>query len=201
MIWTSQLQVLFLLTVLGFSIFSCKEYNQSDFSIDHLVMSMCRVISCVVGKECSLWPACSLDKTLVSLCPTSFLLQGQTFTSRHIHSWVSFPLWPSLFNLSGAVSNCPLLFPRSILDTYQPGGHIFWCHVFCFFILFMGFSRQEYWSGLPFPPPVDRILSEPFSMTCPSWVALHGMAYSFIELCKPVCMTSLWSWSVCDLWS
>ena len=24
----------------------------------------------------------------------------------------------------------------------------------------MGFSRQEYWSGLPFPTPVDHILSE-----------------------------------------
>ena len=22
-------------------------------------------------------------------------------------------------------------------------------------LLFMGFSRHEYWSGLPFPPPVD----------------------------------------------
>ena len=22
-------------------------------------------------------------------------------------------------------------------------------------LLFMGFSRQEYWSGLPFPPPGD----------------------------------------------
>ena len=29
---------------------------------------------------------------------------------------------------------------------------------FCLFILFMGFSRQEYWSGLPFPFPVDHIL-------------------------------------------
>ena len=29
----------------------CKEYNQSDFSVDHLVMSMCRVFSCVVGKR------------------------------------------------------------------------------------------------------------------------------------------------------
>ena len=28
------------------------------------------------------------------------------------------------------------------------------------YLLFMEFSRQEYWSGLPFPPPVDRILSE-----------------------------------------
>ena len=31
---------------------------------------------------------------------------------------------------------------------------------FCPFILFMGFSRQEYWSGLPFPSPVDHVLSE-----------------------------------------
>ena len=30
------------------SIVGCKEYNQSDFGIDHLVMSMCRVVSCVV---------------------------------------------------------------------------------------------------------------------------------------------------------
>ena len=29
---------------------AAKEYNQSDFSVDHLVMSMCRVISCVVGE-------------------------------------------------------------------------------------------------------------------------------------------------------
>ena len=30
---------------------------------------------------------------------------------------------------------------------------------FCLFILFMGFSRQEYWSGLPFSSPMDHILS------------------------------------------
>ena len=53
---------------------------------------------------------------------------------------------------------------------------------FCLFILFMGFSRQENWSGLPFPSPVDHVLSELSSMTHPSWVALHGMAHSFIEL-------------------
>ena len=31
---------------------------------------------------------------------------------------------------------------------------------FCLFILFMGFSRQEYWNGLPFPSPVDHILED-----------------------------------------
>jgi len=39
---------------------------------------------------------------------------------------------------------------------------------FCFFILFMGFSRQEYWSVLPFLSPMDHILSELFTMTPPS---------------------------------
>ena len=39
----SQLLVLFLLTVWSFSIVGYKEYNQSDFGVDHLVMSMCRV--------------------------------------------------------------------------------------------------------------------------------------------------------------
>ena len=34
--------------------FGCKEYNQSDFGVDHLVMSMCKVFSCVVGRECLL---------------------------------------------------------------------------------------------------------------------------------------------------
>ena len=56
----------------------------------------------------------------------------------------------------------------------------------CLFILLMGFSRQEYSSGLPFPSPVDHILSDLSTMTCPSWVAPHGMANSFIEWDKAV---------------
>ena len=75
-----------------------------------------------------------------------------------------------------------------------------------------GFSRQEYWSGSPVPSPcmrrpfqtvhgvlkarilkwftipfsMDHILSELSTMTRPSWVALHGMIHSFIELDKAV---------------
>ena len=48
----------------------------------------------------------------------------------------------------------------------------------------MGFSKQEYRSGLPFPSPVDHILSELSTMTHPSWVALHGISHRFIELDK-----------------
>ena len=53
-------------------------YNQSDFSIDHLVMSMYRVISCVIRKGFLLWAACSLDKTLLAFALLHFVLQGQT---------------------------------------------------------------------------------------------------------------------------
>ena len=76
---------------------------------------------------------------------------------------------------------------------------------FCLFIFFMGFSRQEYWSGLPFPSPVDHILLELSTMTNPSWMTLHGMAHSFTELDKVVVhvirlVRFLWLWfSVCLL--
>ena len=75
---------------------------------------------------------------------------------------------------------------------------------FCLFILFMWFSRQEYWSGLPFPSPVDHVLSDLSTMTHPSWVALYGMTHSFIEVDKAVVHvirlpSCLWLWfqSVC----
>ena len=63
----------------------------------------------------------------------------------------------------------------------------------------MEFSRQEQWSGLPFPSPMDHILSELSTMTHPSWVALHSMAHSFIELDKAVVhvirlVSCLWLW-------
>ena len=60
---------------------------------------------------------------------------------------------------------------------------------FCLFILFMGFSRQEYWSGFPFPSPVDHILSDLSTMTRPSWVARRAWL-SFTELDKAVVL--LW---------
>ena len=44
----------------------------------------------------------------------------------------------------------------------------------------MEFSGLVHWGGLPFPSPVDHVLSELSTMTRQSWVALHG----FTELQK-----------------
>ena len=57
---------------------------------------------------------------------------------------------------------------------------------------YLEFLRQEYWDGLPFPSLVDHVLSEVFTMTHQSWVALHSMAHSFTELHKPLHQTPPW---------
>ena len=62
-----------------FSIFSCKEYNQSEFCIDYLVMSMCGVFSCVAGRGCLLWPVHSPGKTLLNFALLHSVLQGHIF--------------------------------------------------------------------------------------------------------------------------
>ena len=62
----------------------------------------------------------------------------------------------------------------------------------CLFILPMGFSRKEYWSRLPFPSLLDHILSELFTITCLSWMALYDMVHSFIELHEPLHHDKLW---------
>ena len=42
-----------------------------------MVMSMCRLVSCAVGRECLLWPVRSLGKTLLAFALLHFVLQGQ----------------------------------------------------------------------------------------------------------------------------
>ena len=85
--------------------------------------------------------------------------------------------------------DCLLLFPSSVLDTFQSvtGGSFSSVISFYLFILSVGFSWREYRSELPFPFPMDPVFSELFTMTCPFLVALHGMAHSFAELHKPIC--------------
>ena len=112
----------------------------------------------------------------------------------HIHNWVLFLLWLHPFILFGVIS--PLI-SSSMFSPTDLGSSFFNILSFCLFILFMGFSRQEYWSGLPFPSPVDHILSDLSTMTHPSWVAPRAWL-NFIELDKAVVVVRL-DWLVfCD---
>ena len=75
--------------------------NQFDFCVDHLVMSMCKVFSCIVGRGCLLWPMCSLGRTLLSQqvyglanilqdspgIPASFNRRGLTFLYLFMLIW------------------------------------------------------------------------------------------------------------------
>ena len=88
------------------------------------------------------------------------------FTTRHIHIWVLFLLWPSLFIYPTTIS---LLFPSSILNTFQPGNSSPGVICFYLFIPFMGLSRQEYWGGLPFPSQWVM-----FCQNCPLWPVHPG---------------------------
>ena len=95
-----------------------------------------------------------------------------------------FPLWPSYFILTRATSSCPLLFPSSTLDIQ--GVLIFPCHIFLPFHTVHGVlqARRLMWLDISFP--VGHVLSELSTMSYPSWVALHGIPHSFIELDKAV---------------
>ena len=56
--------------------------------IDHLVMSMCRIISCVIAKGCFLWPVYSLGKILLAFALLHFVLQGQICQFTPGNSWL-----------------------------------------------------------------------------------------------------------------
>ena len=102
---------------------------------------------------------------------------------QHIHNLSLFSLWLHLFILSGVISHFSPVVYLALTDLKSLS---FSFISFCLFILFMGFSRQEIWSGLPSPSPVGHVLSELSTMTCLSWVPLRNMVHRFIKLDKTV---------------
>ena len=85
-----------------------------------------------------------------------------------------------------AIGNSPPLFPSSILDTFRPGGPIFWCRTFLAFYTVHEVLTASILGWFAIPSSSGSRLAELFAMTSLSWVALHGIAYSFIQLHKPL---------------
>ena len=80
--------------------------------------------------------------------------------------------------------------PVAYLAPTDLGSSSFSVLSFCLFILFIGFSRKEYWSGLPFPSPETT-----FCQPSPPWLVYLGWLYTawlIVSLSK----TRLWfMWS------
>ena len=133
--------------------------------------------------------SCLTTSSLPWFIDLTFQVPMQYCSLQHYFNHLSHPQLV-LFCFSSVSSFFPELFLHSCPVTYWAptdlGSSSFSVLSFCLFILFMGFLRQEYWRGLPFPSPVDHIFSELSTMTCQSWVALQGMTHSFIELDKAV---------------
>ena len=70
-------------------------------------------------------------------------------------------------------------FPVAYWAPTDMGNYSFNVLSFCLFIVFMGFSKQEYWSGLRFPSPVGRIWTSG-SLLVEWW--LHGPGVANREL-------------------
>ena len=66
---------------------NCKEHNQSDFSSDHLVMSMCRVISWVIERVFAVMSMLSWQNS-VSLCPAPFCIPRPNLSVIMGTSWL-----------------------------------------------------------------------------------------------------------------
>ena len=136
--------------------------------------------SCVVNLNSSLIPRMSTFTLAISCLTTSnlswfmdltfqvpmqycsFTASGLASITSHIHNWVLFLLWLHPFILSGVIS--PLI-SSSILGIYRPIELLFQYPIILPFRTVQGFSRQEYWCGLPFSSLVDHILSELFTRT------------------------------------
>ena len=133
--------------------------------------------------------SCLTTSNLLCFMDLTFQVPMQYCSLQH---WTLFPSPVTsttgyCFHFGSISSFFLVLFLYSSLVAYwvpiSLGSSYFSVISFCLFTLFMGFSRQEYWSGLPFPSPVDHILSELSIMTHLSWAAVQGMAHSFCGYC------------------
>ena len=114
-----------------------------------------------------------------------------TFIHSHIHNYVLFFLWLHLFFFSDFQKH------RGHRQTWRV--YLSVSYLFGLSYCSWGFQSKNTEVLFHFPSPMNHILPEFSTMSNPSWVALHGMSHSFIEVDKAVIhlinlVSFLWLW-------
>ena len=104
------------------------------------MMSICRVISCVVGRQCLLWLVRSLGRTLLAFALLHFVLQGQICLLLQV--FLDFLLLHSAAAAAKSLQSCPTLCDPT--DSSPPASTI------------PGILQARTRSGLPFPSPMHE---------------------------------------------
>ena len=120
-----------------------------------------------------------------------FIASDLASITSHIHKWVLFCFGSvSSFFLELSLHWSPVAYwaPTDVVSSS------FSVLSFCLFILFMGFSRQEYWSGLSFPSPVDHILTMP--KNAKTTAQLHS-SHTLVNAQNSPSQAS----TICELWT
>ena len=106
------------------------------------------------------------------------LSPATTTTGHHFHFGSAFSLFLEPFLHTSLQKHI-----RHLLTSWA---HLSLSYVFSFHTVH-GVLKARMLKYFAIPFSVDHILSELSTMTCPSWVALNGMAHRFIDSCKPLC--------------
>ena len=106
--------------------------------------SLCRSLQVVNFQRCELAPVCQLFDYTIVLFQVLFCKIKKCFLYFVFVCFLMYYLWENYYKPIMCVYMCSVM---SNLVTLRK--------VVSQAPLSMGFSRQEYWSGLPFPPPWD----------------------------------------------
>ena len=113
-------------------------------------MSMCRVFSCVAGRECLPWPVCSLEKTLIAFVLLHFVLCWSPAPAARESAWRDERCWQRMLSAKNVVGKewCSLW---CSLWLEVRGLHVYFKHQVFFYTLTKALVRGLTFSVPPHP--------------------------------------------------
>ena len=110
-------------------------------------MSMCRVFSCVAGRECLPWPVCSLEKTLIAFVLLHFVLCWSPAPAARESAWRDERCWQRMLSAKNDVASDVASDSRFEVR----GLHVYFKHQVFFYTLTKALVRGLTFSVPPHP--------------------------------------------------